>query len=85
MIKVRSSNSRRQVRTQRSITAFIRGIRTPLNTTVMPAVHHQVTSGLGHPRRARMRGRTEDPDSAAGVSDDKRSDCSTRSRAQAGE
>jgi len=47
-IIVWSSSSRRQVRTQRSITAFIRGIRTPLNTTAIPASSRIVSNGVGY-------------------------------------
>jgi hypothetical protein len=34
-------------------------------------VHHEVAGGLGHPRRARVRSGAEDPDTAAGVFDDR--------------
>jgi hypothetical protein len=52
-IKVRSSSSRRQVRTQRSITALIRGTRTPLRTTAIPASARTESNKLGSCRPGR--------------------------------
>jgi hypothetical protein len=46
-IRVRSSSSRRQVRTHRFMITFIRGIWTPLRPTVIPASARTVSNGAG--------------------------------------
>jgi hypothetical protein len=52
-ISVRSSSSRRQVWTHRSMIAFIRGTRTPLSTMLMPALAStgRTVSGICRPGR----------------------------------
>jgi len=55
-INVRSSSSRRQVCTHRSITGFIRGIWMPLSTTSIPASARTWSNRLGNfPSRSRSR------------------------------
>src|SRR5688572_305574 len=52
----------RTVRTQRSITAFMHGIRTPVRTTAMPLSARTVANSGGYlPSRSRMRNRTTGP------------------------
>src|SRR6266545_3367773 len=62
-INMRSSSSRRQLWIHRSITVFIRGIRTPLRTTVIPASARIASNSAGYlPSRSRIRYRAFGPD-----------------------
>jgi hypothetical protein len=61
-VSVRSSSSRRQVRTHRFMIAFIRGTWTPLRTTVIPASARIVSNSVGYlPSRSRIRKRAWHP------------------------
>lgn len=64
-INVRSSSSRLQVCTHRSMIEFMRGIRTPLSTTSIPASLSTSSNGRGNfPSRSLIRWRARQPASS---------------------
>lgn len=61
-IRVRSRSSRRQVCTHRSMIEFMRGMRIPLSTTLMPASFRTLSNNSGNlPSRSRIRKRARQP------------------------